>query len=273
MSHHSRMTACIAGLTLSVASLGAFAAFSGEAETTALLSATGLQSTIVIETLDGHERYVFNEERAATRFCPASTFKVANTLIGLDFGAVSGNGVEFEWDGTDRGVDAWNRDQTLASAIRVSCVWCYQRVARQVGRESYEQTLAEIDYGNAVIGAEVDQFWLDGSLRISADEQIRFLRRLRQSPAPFSREQMAVLDDIMTIHTDAGYTLRAKTGWTGAGQHIGWYVGSLQSDTDTWLFAMNFDMYEADEASLRQSLTLDALRTLGILPADWRVPD
>lgn len=226
-------------------------------------------ATLVIESLDGATRYVFNEDRAATRFCPASTFKVANSLIALDQGAATGVGVEFRWDGTDRSVAAWNRDHTLASAISVSCVWCYQEIARKVGRQVYTETLRRLDYGNATIGDAVDQFWLDGSLRISANEQLRFLRSLRQPPLPFDADAIAVLDDIMTIEDRDGYTLRAKTGWTGADQHIGWYAGSLHADSKTWLFAMNFDMHEASQAPLRQSLTLSAFQALGILPTDW----
>ena len=222
---------------------------------------------------EGQERYVFNGDRAATRYCPASTFKVPNTLIALNFGAVTGDGVEFQWDGTQRGVDAWNQDQSLASALRVSCVWCYQEIAREVGRGTYERRLAELDYGNAVVGDRVDQFWLDGSLRISALEQVQFLRSLREPQAPFSDAPMELLDRIMTIHAAGGYTLRAKSGWTGSGQHIGWYVGSVHSDNDTWLFAMNFDMFEAADASLRQSLTVDALKLLGVLPDSWQIAD
>jgi len=271
MFRRSLIAVCLTTVVPFLAGRTALAEFPGQSDISDLFSRAGLEATFVIESLDGHERYVFNEDRAGTRFCPASTFKVPNTLIALDFGAVHGGGIEFRWDGTDRSVDAWNRDQSLASALKVSCVWCYQEIARQVGRESYERSLSELDYGNAVVGDRVDRFWLDGSLRISAFEQVEFLRRLRQTPSPFSNEQMALLDRIMTIHSGEGYTLRAKSGWTGAGQHIGWYVGSVHSADDAWLFAMNFDMYEASDASLRQSLTVEALKLLGVLPEDWQI--
>lgn len=239
----------------------------------ALFADAGVNATLVIESLDGRTRYAVNEDRAGIRFSPASTFKVPNSLIALDRGAVTGAGIEFRWDGRQRPVPAWNRDHTLASAIRVSCVWCYQAIAREVGREAYEEELRRLAYGNAVIGEEVDEFWLDGSLRISANEQVHFLRSLRQAPPPFSQALVAVLDDIMLIEEKDGYTLRGKTGWTGSGQHIGWYVGSLHSDENTWLFAMNFDMHDAAEAALRQALTIGALKLLGILPEDWPLPE
>ena len=45
--------------------------------------------------------------------------------------------------------------------------------------------LAHLDYGNRTIGARVDDFWLDGSLRVSAHEQIDFLERLYRNRLPF----------------------------------------------------------------------------------------
>ena len=32
-------------------------------------------------------------------------------------------------------------------------------------------------YGNRKVGSQVDLFWLDGTLRISADEQVEFLKQ------------------------------------------------------------------------------------------------
>ena len=65
----------------------------------------GIEAAFVIERLDGSMRHVYNPERSTIRFSPASTFKVPNTLTALAAGVVEGDGVEFRWDGVDRGVD------------------------------------------------------------------------------------------------------------------------------------------------------------------------
>lgn len=75
--------------------------------------------TIVLSELVGSKRYVFNERRANTTFVPASTFKILNTLIALETGAVSENDI-IKWDGKDKGLAVWNRDQTLESAFNSS---------------------------------------------------------------------------------------------------------------------------------------------------------
>lgn len=84
------------------------------------------EGTIVISSLDGQKTFVHNEVRAKMELLPASTFKIPNTLIALEHGAV-GNGTEIiKWDGQIRGMDVWNRDQSIETAFPVSCVWFYR---------------------------------------------------------------------------------------------------------------------------------------------------
>ena len=52
-----------------------------DAEIASLFWEAGVEGTIVMENLDGNERYVHNETRSAQRFPSASTFKIFNTLI------------------------------------------------------------------------------------------------------------------------------------------------------------------------------------------------
>ena len=79
--------------------------------------------------------HTYNYERCQQGFLPASTFKIINTLIGLETGVISDSTYELKWDGKKRFVPAWNYDHTLVSAFRVSAVWYYQELARRVGLE------------------------------------------------------------------------------------------------------------------------------------------
>jgi beta-lactamase class D len=139
------------------------------------------RGTLVISPLAGGGDWVHDAARARKRFSPASTFKVPNSLIALHPGVVDEKQV-LRWDGKDRGRAEWSRDHTLESALRVSCVWCYQVLARRIGAARYRELLTRIGYGNARVGREVTTFWLDGSLQISALEQIAFLRATAGRP-------------------------------------------------------------------------------------------
>ena len=71
---------------------------------------------------------------SARRLSPCSTFKIYNTLIGLELGLIHGpDDPWFKWDGIHRDIDGWNRDLTFREAFRASAVPAYQILARQVG--------------------------------------------------------------------------------------------------------------------------------------------
>lgn len=230
-----------------------------------IFQAEGIDGTFVLASSEGEILSVYNDERSRTRYSPASTFKILNTLIALDTKVVTSKDSEFKWDGKDRGLPAWNRDQTLESAFRVSCVWCYQQIARKVGTARYLDALADNSYGNQHVGDQVDQFWLNGDLQISAMEQIEFLAKLHNYSLPFRREHVDILKAIMLDERGTDYSIYAKTGWTGPGLHVGWYVGFVEKSDKTWLFAMNMRMDQAEQASLRKALSVRSLKVLGIL--------
>ena len=54
---------------------------------------------------------VVEPERAREGFLPCSTFKIPNTLIGLETGVIEGEHFALKWDGKERSVAAWNRDR------------------------------------------------------------------------------------------------------------------------------------------------------------------
>ncbi|OLE78143.1 MAG: hypothetical protein AUF76_19870 [Acidobacteria bacterium 13_1_20CM_2_65_9] len=77
-----------------------------------------------------------------------------------------------------RAYESWRRDHTLASAMRNSVVWYFQRIAEKLGMARERDYLKRFDYGNADPSSGLTTFWLGQSLMISPDEQLRFLRRL-----------------------------------------------------------------------------------------------
>lgn len=238
----------------------------------ALFSQAQVKGTLVIADGNGEVTAVVDPARATTRFIPASTFKIANALIALETGAAHGADQPFHWDGVVRPVAAWNQNQTLKSAMQVSCVWCFQQLARTIGPAGYAQWLPRLNYGNAAYTPEVDRFWLDGDLRISAVEQIDFLHRLYRRALPVNPAHIATVLDITTIEDRDGKRLYAKTGWaTRREGDLGWYVGVVApaadqdgKASDVHFFALNIDMPGAESLPLRSQLVRTALATLNI---------
>jgi len=230
-----------------------------------LFRSEGIVATFVAETAKREKTFVYNDPRSVERFSPASTFKIPNTLIALQTLVVTSEDSLFEWDGIDKGIPQWNMNQTLASAFKVSCVWCFQEIARKVGVKRYQSALAVLDYGNQLVGQEVDAFWLNGDLQISAREQIEFLRKLSQYAVPFRREHIETLKSIMLIEQTDSYSIYAKTGWAATVPQVAWYVGFVIKGDETWLFAMNMRVDRPEQAKLQKEFTVRSLRVLEII--------
>lgn len=146
-------------------------------------------------------------------------------------------------------------------------MWCYQEIARRVGAKRYRHYISITHFGELAPDFDVSSFWLDGSLRVTAEEQVTFLRALYLRQLPFSSRSYDVLKDVMLAEETGAYRLYAKTGWTGGRRpQVGWYVGYIEKPDGAWIFAMN--MEPASEADLpkRQELTKAALKAKGIIP-------
>lgn len=226
-----------------------------------------VEGTFVLFSTARDENYTWNKERAGTRYLPASTFKIPNTLFGFQTGAIKNADEVFDWNGTDYGYDAWNRDLSIREAFRLSAVWVYQEVARRVGREAMDSLLLICRYGNMKTGPVIDRFWLEGDVAISAKEQIEFLKRLWNRELPFEKKYQLTVTEIMLAETSGNRNLYAKTGWAARIQNqIGWYVGFVETPGDIWIFAMNIDIKKPEDIDARISISRQILNKEGIFP-------
>ncbi|MEH6727471.1 MAG: class D beta-lactamase [Hyphomicrobiales bacterium] len=219
-----------------------------------IFSAQATAGTLVVERLGQQQLWVHDKARAADPKTPASTFKVPNSLFALEAGAVANVDESVPWDGTQRRIKQWNRPHSLRSAIIVSSVPTYQELARRIGVEQMASFVRKAKYGNQEIGDVVDKFWLLGPLQISAFEQVDFLKRLHARSLPFSRQHQEAAIEILEVDRGENWVLRAKTGWAvDTKPSIGWYVGWLELEADTYVFALNIDMLDSKKHSLSRS--------------------
>lgn len=234
-----------------------------------LFAAAGVRGTIAVIDERNGAHWVHDTERAATRYLPASTFKIPHALFALDAGVVRDEFQRFKWDGEVRSIRSWNRDHDLRSSMRDSVVWVYQAFARAIGEEGERRYLQRIAYGNADPGGGVDRFWLDGALRISAFEQLAFLQRLYRNQLPFRVEHQRLVKDIMIVEAGRDWVLRAKTGWQARYEpNTGWWVGWVEHPEGAVFFALNIDMPAGGtDAPKREQLARAVLQSLGALAA------
>lgn len=216
-----------------------------------------INGTFILKNLSNNQLTIYNKERSDSSYLPASTFKILNSMIALQTSSIGSVNDTIKWDGIDKGWEPWNKDQTMKTAMPISCVWFYQELAKRIGKEEMKYWINKANYGNEKLGKEIDNFWLEGDLRISAKEQIMFIERLINNELPFDKQIQEIVKEIMITDSTDNYIIHSKTGWTN---QIGWNVGFIETNKNKWVFAMNINMTKIQEAKYRKEITYEILK-------------
>jgi beta-lactamase class D len=257
---------------------GVYSSHAPEEETAATISVVDFASLFAHHGVKGsfllfnsglNSYTAYDTGRCRQGFIPASTFKIFNSLVGLQSGVIPNERYVMKWDSVIRGVPAWNHDQDMAEAIRNSTVWYYQELARRVGQKRMQEYVEGEHYGNMNISGDIDQFWLNGGLRISQFEQIDLLRRLHNGRLHFSKRSMETVKRILILKDTTTYTLRGKTGWSVIDSvNYDWFVGYLERDGNVYYFATNIEAREPAPdsfADARKEITEEILKGMRLL--------
>jgi len=174
----------------------------------------------------------------------------------------------FKWDGKPKRFDAWERDHTLSTAMQGSAVWVFQAIARRVGKPTMGEWLDRLDYGNRDMTGGIDQFWLQGGLRISAQEQVRFLRKLVEGRLPVTARSRRIVREMLVAERCGDAVIRAKTGTaTYAKEGIAWWVGWVERGGEiVAYFALNYRTFEETPRKARFEIGRAILEEAGVIP-------
>jgi len=227
----------------------------------------GTSGTFVGYKVEDYLVIASDTERSGEGRLPASTFKIANSLIALETGVVEDPDKDvFKWDGVKRWNEAWNKDHTLRSAIAVSAFPVYQEIARRIGPERMQKFVDLLEYGNRDIGGGIDQFWVSGALRIDPVQQVDFVDRLRRGTLPVSKRSQDLVRDIMPVTKVGDATIHAKTGLTDRDHgSLAWLVGWVDKGDQPTVFALNMDCPEQRYVADRMTLTQGCLSDIGAI--------
>jgi len=211
---------------------------------------------------------VFDEGRARQRFLPGPTFEPVAAVIGLETGAIADEHALLAWDRKPRPRAAWERDQSLATAMAEGTTWFFQQACRRVGKAAMAEWLERFEYGNAALAGGIDHFWLQGGLRIGAFEQVRFLHRLAEGRLPATQRAQRLVHQAMVAEKTREYTLFARGGSIrDARRPIAWWTGWVERKGRLGAcFALNCELTPAMQGSGHAALGRAILREAGALP-------
>lgn len=213
---------------------GQFFAGVSEAELAQVFSK--FQSCFVMLDLKRSKLHKINADLCSTRFSPCSTFKIFNSLVGLDTGVAKSERQVF----AKKSESGLEEAQTMQAAMTNSLVWYYQAMAEKIGMARMKHYLKKVPYGNAdaTSGGGITRFWLGDSLKISPDEQVRFVADLVEDRLPFKTRSMAIVRGMMRLSENDKGILYGKTGsmMKDGKNELGWFVGYLVKPHGTYVF-------------------------------------
>lgn len=217
---------------------------------------------------------VYNLKRYRdSAYLPASTFKIVNSLIGLQTGKIVNDSMIIKWDGVKRWKEDWNKDLTMYEAFKVSSLPYYQEVARRIGKDTMQIWLDSLGYGKkkkdekVIIRSAIDSFWIDNSLKITPDQQLGLVKQLYFDQLPFFKSYQEMVKRVMLFEDNATYKLSYKTGWgtNEKDNYIGWIVGWIEENKHPYFFVLNIETPDKniDMVTVRMKILRDILIHLG----------
>jgi beta-lactamase class D/beta-lactamase class D OXA-42 len=180
------------------------------------------------------------------RVTPASTFKIAISLMGYDSGFLVDEhhpALPYREGYIDWGGDA-RHDADPARWMKDSVVWFSQQVTRSLGKARFAGYSKKFGFGNADVSGDATHdgltlSWINSSLQVSPLEQLSFLNKVATRQLGVSQhayDKTFAITSIAGPHD--GWDIHGKTGSSGSsGGGWGWFVGWASKGDRTFSFA------------------------------------
>lgn len=201
----------------------------------------GYEGCFVLYDTNADTWDIYNEAHAAKRFSPNSTYKIYSALFALENQLIRPDASTLKWNGQTYSYPAWNQDHTLTSAMQHSVNWYFQKLDQSADWNALKTFYRTIGYGNHDLSGGAAEFWMESSLKISALEQVELLKKLYKNEFHFDSGNIQAVKDSLRLSASGQAVLSGKTG-TGVinGESInGWFIGYVESESNTWFFATN----------------------------------
>lgn len=185
-------------------------------------------------------------------YSPASTFKIINSLIGLQTGRVTNEKTILNWDSSSINRAECERDMAMEDAFRLSCPNWYRQLVRKIGKDTLQRWIDSLGYaskyGAFKITNNTDMFWLDNSMKITGDEELGLVKKLYFEQLPFQKRPQEIVKKMMLWESNSSYNLSYKTGMANLenSHSLGWIVGWIEENSHPYFFVLQVESENKD---------------------------
>lgn len=179
---------------------------------------------------------VYNMTLDTQRFSPLATFQLVNALIGLQTGAITNDTMKVSWPKSI--ADASGETIDMKGAFKTNSYNYTSETAKRIGKDTLQNYIDSLGYGNKNIDGGADSFWLNNTLKISPDEQLGLMKRLYFEQLPFRKSSHQMVKDAMLQENNTNYKLSycSASGKDENGHGIGWITGWVEENKHVYFF-------------------------------------
>ncbi len=236
--------------------------------------------SFIVYDFNNDKYFTSNDSICSLRYPAYSTFKIASSLIALDMGIAKDESYMIKYDSLKHTLPLWMkennfyknwyRDHTIKSALKYSVNWFFIELGDQIGNKNMADYMEKLAYGNKRVSDGKEQAWYNGQLKISAKEQVEFVKGiLCQDLKDISKQAQRITREVFPSELESNYTLFGKTGTgdVGDNKYIGWYVGFIETKSNTYVFALNIFSNDINKipGSMRQEMVKDFFTRLDLI--------
>jgi bla regulator protein BlaR1 len=238
------------------------------------------EGSFIVYDFKNGKYFSSNDSICNMRYPAYSTFKIASSLIALDIGVAKDGSYTIqydslkyplpEWMKENNFYKHWYKDHTLKTALDYSVNWYFLDLGEQIGSKNMAVYMTKLAYGNQKVTESKEQAWYNGQLKISAIEQVELIKNIiNQNCNGISKDAQLITKKIFPVKTENNYSIYGKTG-TGQladNRYIGWYVGFIETKTNSYSFALNIFSNDINEipGRLRQEMVKDIFAKSGLI--------
>lgn len=175
--------------------------------------------------------HVYNMKIDTLRVSPGGTFKIAETLIGVETARLTDGSTVLKNTG-----DSSTRGITLKEAFDQNNLAFFQDLAKKIGPDTMQIWMDSLKYGNMKT-QPFDSFWINGQLKISPDEQLGLMYKIYFDQLHFQKYAQDIVRQLMLKEDNTLYKLSYTTSEAMDGnQPLAWICGWIEENRHVYFF-------------------------------------
>jgi beta-lactamase class D len=130
-------------------------------------------------------------------------------------------------------------NHTPSTWVPLDTLSYYQQLMGKIGRTELLKSIDSIHYGKGIVGADLNNFWNDGSLKITPDEQLGFIKKLYFNQLPFQKRSQDIFKKMILREDNANYQLSYILGFDDKVLPTAWVLGYIEENKHPYFFVMH----------------------------------